>query len=167
MAGLPGTGKSTLAGELAKRTRGTVLSKDMIRHAIFTATDIEYSARQDDFCLQVLLEAAGFLFERDPDRRVFVDGRTFSRRYQIENVLSAATAMHQPLRILECICSEKTAQRRLAADAAAGTQPAGNRGYQLYLEIKARFESILQVKVAIDTDQPLETWVQLGLDALE
>ena len=35
MAGLPGTGKSTLARELAAQTSGRVLSKDEIRHAIF------------------------------------------------------------------------------------------------------------------------------------
>ena len=34
MAGLPGTGKTTLARELATRTSGRVLSKDEIRHAI-------------------------------------------------------------------------------------------------------------------------------------
>ena len=34
MAGLPGTGKSTLARGLASRVDGAVLSKDEIRHAI-------------------------------------------------------------------------------------------------------------------------------------
>ena len=48
MAGLPGTGKSTLARELAARTSGRVLSKDEIRHAIFLPDEIEYSTRQDD-----------------------------------------------------------------------------------------------------------------------
>ena len=33
MTGLPGTGKTTLARELAARTSGRVLSKDEIRHA--------------------------------------------------------------------------------------------------------------------------------------
>jgi predicted kinase len=53
MAGLPGTGKTTLARELAARTSGRVLSrvlsKDEIRHALFAADEIEYSSRQDDF----------------------------------------------------------------------------------------------------------------------
>ena len=43
MAGLPGTGKSTLARELASRTAGRVISKDEIRHAIFRPEEIEYS----------------------------------------------------------------------------------------------------------------------------
>jgi len=35
MAGLPGTGKTTLARELAAGTSGRLLSKDEFRHAIF------------------------------------------------------------------------------------------------------------------------------------
>ena len=45
MAGLPGTGKTTLARELARRTAGRLLSKDEVRHAIFAADEIEYSPR--------------------------------------------------------------------------------------------------------------------------
>ena len=91
MAGLPGTGKTTLARELASRTGGCVINKDEIRHALFAADEIEYSSRQDDFCLQIMLETAGYLLQRNPKRVIFLDGRPFSRRYQIDNVLSAAT----------------------------------------------------------------------------
>jgi predicted kinase len=65
MAGLPGTGKTTLARELAARTSGRVLSKDEIRHALFTPDEIEYSSRQDDFCLRVMLQTAGYLLEAE------------------------------------------------------------------------------------------------------
>lgn len=163
MAGLPGTGKTTLARELAARTAGRVLSKDEFRHAIFQPEEIEYSTQQDDFCLQLMLETAGYLLSRNRERLIFLDGRTFSRRYQIENVLAAAASLHQPWRILECVCSEETALRRLEADARASFHPAGNRDYQLYLEVKARFETVLQPKTVIDTDQPLESCVQQAL----
>ena len=47
-----------------------------------------------------MLETAGYLLERDPAQNSsFLDGRPFSRRYQIENVLAAATSLHQPWRI--------------------------------------------------------------------
>lgn len=166
LAGLPGTGKSTLARELAVRTSGRVLSKDEIRHAIFLPEEIEYSSAQDDYCLHVMLETARYLLSRSPSRTIFLDGRPFSRRYQLENVLAAAASLHQPWRILECICSEETARRRLAAGMKAGAHPAGNRDYQLYLEVKSRFEDIVHPKTVIDTEQPLETCLQQAAAAL-
>jgi predicted kinase len=166
MAGLPGTGKTTLARELAMRTSGRVVSKDEVRHAIFRPEEIEYSSRQDDFCLQIMLETAEYLLERNPTLTIFLDGRTFSRRYQIENVINAASRIHQPWRIFECVCSDETARRRLLADAETGAHPAGNRDYRLYLDVKARFETITLAKTVIDTELPLETCVQQALAAL-
>jgi predicted kinase len=164
MAGLPGCGKSTLARELAARTSGRVLSKDEIRHAIFLPGEIEYSSRQDDYCLQIMVETAGYLLGRDPRRVILLDGRPFSRRYQIENVLGAAESLGQPWRILECVCSEEMARRRLAAD--ADVHPARNRDFQLYLEVKARFEAITRPKTVIDTERPLEDCVERALAAV-
>jgi predicted kinase len=162
MAGLPGTGKSTLARELATRTSGRVLNKDAIRHAIFSVGEIEYSSRQDDFCLEVMLETAGYLLRQQPARIIFLDGRPFSRRYQIGNVIAAAAALRQPWRILECACSDETAKGRLEQDAAGGAHQARNRDYQLYLDVKSRYEAITLPKIVIDTDRPVQVCVQRG-----
>jgi adenylylsulfate kinase len=167
MAGLPGTGKSTLARELAVRTAGRVVSKDEVRHALFNSEEIEYSTRQDDFCMQIMLQTAGYLLAQTPRRMIFLDGRTFSRRYQIENVIAAAAEMRQPWRILECVCSDETARRRLEADARARAHVAGNRDFQLYLKVKTRFEAITHPKAVIDTEQGLETCVRQGLAVIE
>jgi predicted kinase len=166
MTGLPGTGKTTLARELASRTQGRVLSKDELRHAIFTPEEIEYSTQQDDWCLQVMLETAGYLLARNPRQFIFLDGRPFSRRYQIENVLLTANRMNQPWRILECVCSDQTARRRLEADANRGEHPAGNRDYELYLDVKARFETITHPKSVIDTDRALQECILEALAAI-
>ena len=166
MAGLPGTGKSTLARELAERTSGRVLSKDEIRHALFSPKEVEYSSRQDDFCLEVMLNVASYLMWQDRGRMIFLDGRPFSRRYQIDNVIERANSLHQPWRILECVCPEETVRRRLAQDAEKSSHPAGNRGFELYLTVKERFEIIRHPKTVINTDEPLGSAVQKGLAAL-
>lgn len=167
MAGLPGTGKTALARELAQRTGGRVLSKDEFRHAIFTPEEVEYSSWQDDFCLQLMLQTAEYLLSRNPNLTIFLDGRPFSRRYQINNVLNAAASLHQPSRIIECICSEDMVRRRLEGDARDGDHPAGNRDYKLYLEVRERFEEIVHPKVVIDMGQELEVCVRKGMAALK
>jgi predicted kinase len=167
MAGLPGTGKTTLARELAGCLRGRVLNKDDVRHALFSADEIEYSSRQDDFCLHLMLETASQILQRDPQRFVFLDGRTFSRRYQIDNVVNAAAVMHQSWRILECGCSEELARQRIEEQSSSGAHPAGNRNFQLYLEVKSRFEAITLPKTLINTGQALQACVDQALAALQ
>src|SRR5215475_11026728 len=166
MAGLPGTGKSALAAALAERLSGTVLSKDAIRHALFAPGDVEYTTEQDDFVMEIMLQAALRILQKYPRRYVFLDGRTFSRSYQIERVRAAAAQWNQPWNILECTCSDETARTRLADQANSGEHPAGNRSFSLYLEIKQRFEPIPEPKTVIDTDHPVADCVARALAAL-
>jgi len=164
MAGLPGTGKSTLSQALAAKLGGTVINKDEIRAALFEPDDIEYSTEQDEFCMRVMLKVAGYLFRKDPSRKVFLDGRTFSRRYQLNRATGYANAIIQPWRILECVCRDETALHRLEHDR---DHLAENRDFKLYLEVKARFEEITLPKTLIDTDQPLAKCVELAVAALQ
>jgi predicted kinase len=152
MAGLPGTGKSTLSRALTADLHGTVLDKDEIRAALFPPADIEYSTEQDEFVMRIMLKVAGYIFRKDPARYVFLDGRTFSRRYQLDRATGYAEAIGQAWRIIECVCSEESAKNRLSTDA---SHLAANRTFSLYLEVKARFEEITLPKTIVDTDQPL------------
>jgi predicted kinase len=111
-----------------------------------------------------MLETAGYLLQSDQKRTVFLDGRPFSRRYQIENAINAAASMRQSWRILECVCAEEVVKRRLKEQ--AEKHPAANRNYQLYLEVRSRFEAITFSKTVIDTEQPLEVSVERALLAL-
>jgi len=163
MAGLPGTGKSTLARALAADLGGTILNKDEIRAALFAPEDVEYSTEQDEFCMRVMLKVAGYLFRKDPGRKVFLDGRTFSRRYQLDRATGYAQAISQPWRILECVCNDELAKQRLQSDR---THLAANRDFNLYLQVKARFEEITLPKTIIDTSQPLDVCVQKAMAAL-
>jgi len=165
MAGLPGTGKTTLACELARRTEGALLGKDEIRAALFLPGDIEYSAGQDDFVMEVMLEAARYLLQRNPARKIILDGRPFSSRYQIDRVLEFARGLPQPYAIIECACSDESARRRLDLERDP-SHPAHNRTFALYLEVKARFETITYPKTTIDTDQRIERCVEEALAAV-
>lgn len=163
MAGLPGTGKSALAQRLAEGLPAVILDKDPIRAALFPTPLLEYSAQQDDFCVGVMLQVAEYILRKEPTRAVVLDGRTFSRRYQVETVAELAEKLGQPLAILECVCSDATARQRLEQDVAQGSHLAQNRNFELYLAIKARFEPIERPKLVIDTDQALAACVEAGL----
>ena len=158
MAGMPGTGKSTLARALAQAGGGIVLDKDVIRSVLFPAEYVEYSNEQDDFCQSLMLETAGYLLQRHPDQRIFVDGRTFSRKYQLDGVIEAAGNLSAEWRIIECVCGEESARRRL--DASRLSHPARNRSFELYQRIRAQFEPITLPKLVVDTDEPLEECVE-------
>ncbi len=165
MAGLPGTGKTTLAHRLACHFQGAILSKDEIRAALFSPDDIEYSLKQDDFVFEIMLDAARFLLQKDATRKIFLDGRTFSRRYQIDRVLTLAGELGQPWKIIECVCSDASARRRLDITPDP-MHPAHNRSFALYLEMKGQFEPIAYPKSIISTDEPLEDCLQQSVAAL-
>jgi adenylylsulfate kinase len=163
MAGLPGTGKSTLARALAERLPGAVLDKDAIRAALFQPAYVEYSLAQDDFCQEIMLQTAGFLLARDAGLHVLLDGRTFSRRYQRERVIEFCGQIGSDWALLECVCPEQAALERLAEAAARHTHPAANRTPDLYRQLRDTWEPIDCAKLVIDTDADLESCVARAL----
>ena len=114
MAGLPGTGKSTLATALAGALPAVVLDKDKLRAGLIPPEKIEYSRAQDDYIFELLLKAAKYNLNRG--RHVILDGRTFTRRYQVERVVLFANEYGGKLHIFECVCPEALALQRLVAD---------------------------------------------------
>lgn len=166
MAGLPGTGKSTLARELAARIGGHVLDKDVVRGALFGPEAVEYRTEQDDVVVRAMLQAAAYLLDKNPDRCVFIDGRVFSRTYQVEEAVGFAEGIGTPWRIIECVCSEETARRRIEDDRKTNSHVATNRSFALYQEVAARFQPITHEKTVIDTDRPIEECVSAALQAI-
>lgn len=163
MAGLPGTGKSTLARALAGRLRGAVLDKDAIRAALFEPGRVEYCAAQDDFCMEIMLQTAAYLLAKDAGLHILLDGRTFSRRYQRERVMEFCDRVGTDWALMECVCEERTALERLAEAAARGTHPAANRTPELYRRIREGWEAFAGPKLVLDTEESVDTCVARAL----
>jgi predicted kinase len=155
LAGLPATGKSTLAHALADHLDAVTLDKDRIRNAIFGEALTDYTREQDDLVFQAMLEAARYLTGRKGVEFILFDGRTFSRKAQIDEVIGAAEGAQAAWRILHLICSDQTAEERLRLGAAE--HPARNRDLALYKKIEQSFEPIHYAKLDIDTTQGFES----------
>jgi predicted kinase len=153
MAGLPGTGKSTFARALAEEMGGIVLNKDILRADLFSAAFVEYSTEQDDFVQDLMQRTAEYLLTRHTGLTVFFDGRTFSKTYQVENAIRMAERLGTPWRIIECVCSEDVARRRIEQ---ARRHPARNRTVELYRKIRGEFEEIVLPKLVVDTGGGME-----------
>jgi len=154
MAGLPGTGKSTLASALAAALPAVVLDKDKLRSGLFPPERIEYSRAQDDYVFELLLKAAEYNLKRG--RHVILDGRTFTRRYQVERVVLFAGEHKTNLKIIECICDEALVLQRLANDRSARVHPAVDRSPELFRKIKKEAEPIEMDHLVVDTGNELE-----------
>ena len=147
MMGLPGTGKSTVARELAAALGGVVISKDEVRAAAFPEAVRDYSEEQDDLAMEMVYQAAAFVLRRFPGMVVVIDGRTFSKEKQVVRVIEWAASVKTVKRFIECVCDDEVARERLRA----GQASAGNRDFELYRKLKEEADGIEVERLVIDT----------------
>jgi len=158
LAGLPATGKSTLAGMLQSRLGGIILDKDRVRSALFPGAATDYTREQDDLCMRAILDAAHSLTANHRAEYIFLDGRTFSRKTQLDEVIAAAGLSGAVWRILHLSCSDAVAEARLNRE--DPDHPAHNRDMELYRRVKKNFEPIVYPKLDLDTSDGVEAVVE-------
>jgi adenylylsulfate kinase len=161
LAGLPATGKSTLARALAGRLDAATLDKDRIRCAIFGDAFTDYTREQDNLVMRAMLEAAASLTARGRPAFIVFDGRTFARNAQLDAVIGAAKEAGAAWRILHLSCSDQTAEERLErldrVEPGEERHPARNRNLALYRRLQQDFQPIPHAKLEIDTTLGIET----------
>jgi predicted kinase len=155
LAGLPATGKSTLARALASRLDAVILDKDGIRQAIFGDAFTDHTREQDDVVVRAMIESAKYLTEHKRAEFILFDGRTFSKAEQIDEVLKAANGTGAASRILNLRCSDQAAGGRLQQEGAR--HPARNRDLALYRQLQQASQPIPYAKLDIDTTFGFET----------
>ncbi len=167
LAGLPGTGKSTLARELARQLGAPLLDKDRVRAALFAPEQIEYSREQDDLVMECIWRAVEFHARRG-SAVVVLDGRTYSRRAQVQELRTRAARLGARVTLVECLAAPEVVRERLERDARAGGHPAGNRSVELYERLAAAAEPIEGPKLQLATDgRPLAALVAAALAELD
>ncbi len=90
--------------------------KDVLRAALFAPEQVEYNSRQNDFCMDVLYQLVGYHLRHFPERTVIIDGRTYSKRYQVETLLEWVKQWGCEFYVLECQASLETLVKRVESD---------------------------------------------------
>lgn len=151
-AGLPGSGKSFFAKELAKRFDNyTVLDKDVIRNTLFPGKLTVFTSEQDDFCIDVILKAAKMIIHNNPKMNVIIDGRTFAKKAQVDFVLNTCKENNIQCKFVEFTCSEAVALKRLNKD--KNSHLAKNRDSSLYKSLKEKAEPIEIEHLCLSSEQ--------------
>jgi predicted kinase len=160
--GLPGTGKSFLVQRLVRRSIGLlVLSRDALRAAMIP--EPTFSTEEKALVDELVVSMTGFLLARGCS--VVIDGMALSSAARVEQFASLAESSGTKVRLIECVCSERTALARIAAD--EGAHLAGDRGDTLYFEVKARFQPVSRPVLRVNTDGEAEENLRAILAYLE
>ena len=165
MSGMPASGKSVLAEQIAAALPAIILDKDKLRAALFPPGEIEYTLQQDDFCFDILLQVADYLLQKGRD--VILDGRPFAHHYQMEHVVDFARQKHARLKVIECTCSDASFRQRLEQDVSEGRHLAANRSFEMFLAMRARSDPLVVPRLVVDTDQPLPECLAASLEYIK
>ena len=153
LAGLPGSGKSYLAKEVVRRNPHYVLfNKDEVREQLFPGKLTDFSSEQNDFCMDVIYRAAAYLLSKDAGKVIFIDGRTFSSKIQVDAVIAAAEGIGTECRFIKCVCSDETSRVRIMKDQDAHL--AKNRDMDLYISLKQKADPLDIDHLTLKTDDP-------------
>lgn len=161
--GLPGAGKSTLARALAARLELHVVDRDAIREAMFPRC--AFSVAEKLAAFRALLAAIDVNCALG--RSSIIDGVTFSRRGDLEQLDGVVRRYPVDTVALYLDCPPELARARIAADVAARKHPAGDRTPQLVDTVMARFDPPPASAALLDASAAPEALLAQALAALE
>ena len=144
ICGLPGTGKTKVANELASLTGGVHLRTDEIRRQIFS--DPAYTPGEKERVYEAMFRTAGSVLKTGTD--VILDA-TFYNREKREEAKKLAKMAGTEMVVIEVVCDEKTAEDRLRKRKG----DASDADFEVYRKVKSEWEPVKEKHFVIFTDR--------------
>lgn len=175
--GLTGTGKTTIAAVIADRLGTSLIRSDVVRkelagvepgrHDMAAFGDGIYSEDYFEKTYNLLMEKGRLLM--DKGGHVILDASFKKRRYRT-GARRIAEGLGAAFLLIECICPEEEARRRLDSRNAEKTDISDGR-WEIYAAQKADFEAVDEVPenehLVLDTNKDMKDSVNKVLKKLE
>ncbi len=166
ITGLPGTGKTFLAKKLTKSLpcQYIYISTDRVRRNLFDFShhqyvpfgDKLYTQEKRDLVYNALYLIIDILLSQKLS--VIVDG-TFYSQIKRQPLFSICQRLNQKLFIIETMCSEDIIKQRIK-ERKIKEKNTSDADFDIYLEIKERFEPIITPHLEINTGKDLSIIIE-------
>ncbi len=145
ICGLPATGKSTVARQLARSLKAEVLRTDIVRKEIIRKPS--YTEEEKDLIYNTVFLLARYLIKNDVN--VIIDG-TFYREKLRKEARQIAKKQGKRFFLIETRCPEDVVIQRLSGRAKNLRSPS-DADEKVYYKIKGLYEDIKDDHMVIDT----------------
>jgi predicted kinase len=155
-AGLPGTGKSSLARAVARELHAVYLDKDTIKDAVIAVARELKTEQGTDLAGPISYELLVVLARDNLSLglSVVLDSPAGYRQFR-EQVSELAKARRANLKLVECICTDESLLRQRVEERGRELPPYRARDWADYQSNRARFEGLTERRLVVDTAEPL------------
>lgn len=156
LVGLPGVGKTTLANALTQPLGAQIVSRDLIRDAIFPSRYLDYSREQNEVATNTLYRVVAYLLEHHRPPCLILDGKPFSRSHEIHDVLRLGRKHGAVVKIVHCDAPLDVIRARLEKGLGEAVNARAGRTPQKAERVHAEFEAIDVEHLTIDMTRTIE-----------
>ena len=146
-SGLPATGKTTLARDVAKKTGAIILRTDVIRKELFAEPKYTEEEKEQVYN-EMFLRAEKFLIKGDV---VILDANFYLQSLR-DRARDVAHQFGKEFFIVECILDEEKVLECMGARISKGDASDAN-SIKIYRKIKSLWEPIREPHIVIDTSE--------------